>query len=76
MLSQDYKTTKVLYHNIFRPQNFQTIKTKNENEKQARLVFPFESQTYEAKTHEKIVKYANAYYACIALHNYKESSYQ
>ena len=76
MLSQDYKTTKVLYHNIFRTQKFQTIKTKNENEKQARLVFTFESQTYEAKTHEKIVNYANAYYACITLHIYKESSYQ
>ena len=76
MLSQDRKTTKVLDHNIFRPQNFQTTKAKNENEIQARLVFPFESQTYEANTHEKIVKCANVYYAFIALYNYKESSYQ
>ena len=42
MLSQDCKTTKVLDHNIFRPQNSQTTKAKNENEKQARLVFTFE----------------------------------
>ena len=46
------------------------------NEKHAKIVFPFESQTYEANTHKKIVKYAKIYYAFIALHNYKESSYQ
>ena len=76
MLSQDRKTTKVLDHNIFRPQNFQTTKAKNENEKQARLVFPFESQTYEANKHKKTVICTNVYYAFIALYNCKESLYQ
>ena len=76
MLSQDCKTTKVLDHNIFRPQNFQTTKAKNENEKQARMVFPFESQTYETKTHKKTVKYTNVYYASRALYYYKGSPNQ
>ena len=71
LLSQDCKTTKLLDHKIFRPR-----KQKNENEKQARMVFPFESQTYEANTHKKIVKCANVYYAFMALYHYKESLYQ
>ena len=61
----------LLYHNIFRPQ-----KQKMKIKKQARLIFTFENQTYEAKTHDQIVNYANTYYACITLHIYKESSYQ
>ena len=51
-------------------------KNKNENEKHAKMVFPFESQTYEVNTHKKIVKYAKIYYAFIALYHYKESLYQ
>ena len=69
----------LLYHNTFRPQKifFRPQKAKKMKiKKQARLVFTFESQTYEAETHDQIVNYANAYYACITLHIYKESSYQ
>ena len=50
--------------------------TKIKNEKHAKIVFPFESQTYEANTHKKTVKCANVYYAFMALYHYKESLYQ
>ena len=71
LICDDLILHHLLYHNIFRPQ-----KTENKDKKQARLVFTFENQTYEAETHDQIVNYANAYYACITLHIYKESSYQ
>ena len=80
---EKFQTTILLDHKSFRPQYFfldQKIfkpqKQKNENEKQARMVFPFESQTYEANKHKKTVKYTNVYYAFIALYHYKESLYQ
>ena len=54
--------------------------TKMKNEKHAKIVFPFESQAYEANTQmyydKKTVKCANVYYAFMALYHYKESLYQ